>query len=136
MQQLRIYDIDCNKSIELKKNLEKFYPNIRISTASSIENLEIDQSDLLINTSPVGMKKDDPCLVDGSLLHEGIFVYDLIYNPKETRLLKSAKAKGCGYANGLGMLLYQGALSFKLFTGQEAPLEIMRKALKEGVDKL
>jgi shikimate dehydrogenase len=82
------------------------------------------------------MKEADPCLVEGKFIHRDILVYDLIYNPKETKLLKTAKEKDAGISNGLGMLLYQGACAFELWTGRPAPLEVMRQALKEGVEKL
>ncbi|HTZ10889.1 MAG TPA: shikimate dehydrogenase [Candidatus Margulisiibacteriota bacterium] len=138
-KKVRVYDIDSNKSRDLMENLKRFFPEIEFFVAKSIEDLQIEQSELLVNASPVGMKKDDPCLVEGSLLNKNVFVYDLIYNPPETKLLQLAKAKGCRYVNGLELLLYQGASSFKHFTGKEADLEIlkiMRKALKEGVEKL
>jgi shikimate dehydrogenase len=60
-------------------------------------------------------------------------VYDMIYRPAETTLLKAAKAAGCRIANGLGMLLYQGAKALELWTGQTAPLEVMRRALEKNV---
>jgi shikimate dehydrogenase len=57
----------------------------------------------------------------------------MIYRPAQTRLLASAKRAGCKTANGLGMLLHQGAKAFKIWTGKSAPLEIMRAALKKNV---
>ena len=60
-------------------------------------------------------------------------VYDMVYRPAETPLLKAAKAAGCRTANGLGMLLYQGAKALEIWTGQPAPVEVMRRALEENV---
>jgi len=60
------------------------------------------------------------------------FVYDLIYNPCQTKLLKLAHSAGLKNSNGLDMLLYQGVLSFKHFTGKDAPVEVMRRALEKG----
>jgi shikimate dehydrogenase len=57
------------------------------------------------------------------------FVYDMIYNPSQTRLLAQASIMGLRTANGLSMLLHQGALSFAIWTGQPAPLDVMSKAL-------
>jgi shikimate dehydrogenase len=57
----------------------------------------------------------------------------MIYRPAETALLKAAKAAGCPAANGLGMLLYQGAKALELWTGQNAPVEVMRHALEKNV---
>lgn len=75
------------------------------------------------------MKQDDPCLVDKSLLHSGLLVYDLIYNPTATKLLELAKQQGAKTSNGLKMLLHQGALAFEFWTGVKPPLEVMWKAL-------
>jgi shikimate dehydrogenase len=62
-------------------------------------------------------------------MHKNLLVYDLIYNPKETKLLGLAKKAGAKTSNGLGMLLYQGMLSFEIWTSQKAPKEVMEKAL-------
>jgi shikimate dehydrogenase len=84
-------------------------------------------ADVVVNATPVGMRKEPP-LVDVSLLGPGAFVYDTIYHPAETPLLEAARERGLRNANGLGMLVHQAALAFKLFTGVEAPLEVMRSA--------
>lgn len=89
--------------------------------------------DILINATPVGMGEyeGESLIPDSSYLHKDLFVMDLIYEPHETKLLNQAKEAGCrGYKNGLDMLLYQGAESFKLFTGMDAPIEVMRDAIK------
>ena len=64
------------------------------------------------------------------MLHKNLFVYDLIYNPAETKLLTLAKHIGAKTANGLNMLLYQGMLSFKIWTGKDAPQDVMWQALQ------
>ncbi|MFM8357237.1 MAG: shikimate dehydrogenase, partial [Verrucomicrobiota bacterium] len=61
-------------------------------------------------------------------------VYDMIYRPAETPLLAAARAAGCRTANGLGMLLYQGAAALELWSGRPAPLEAMRMALEREVN--
>jgi shikimate dehydrogenase len=91
----------------------------------------LKDTDIVINTTSAGMKPDDPPLFDYSLIPEGITVVDIIYNPAETPLLKAAKGKGCKIVNGLGMLIHQGAIAFKIWTGREAPVEVMKKILKE-----
>lgn len=96
---------------------------------------EVWDSDLLVNASPMGMHKADACIVDPKALHKGLAVYDIVYNPPVTPLLKAAKKKGIKASNGLGMLLYQGVLSFEFFTGKKAPVSVMRAALKEAVKK-
>lgn len=90
-------------------------------------------TDILINTTPVGMYPDINAapVVDPQLLHSGMLVCDLVYNPQETSLLKAARNKGIATLPGLGMLLYQGALAFKLWTDQDAPVELMKASLRE-----
>ncbi len=84
----------------------------------------IADADLLLNTTPVGMSRIPGCLIpDPSYFHEGLVVSDVIYEPKETELLKMAKEAGLKTFNGMYMLLYQGAASFKLWTGQDMPTE-------------
>ena len=70
----------------------------------------------------------DRCIItDDSVFRKDLIVFDVIYNPEETLLLKKAKAAGCAVSNGLNMLLYQGAASFRLWTGQEMPVDIIRE---------
>lgn len=128
-----IYDIDERKSADLAKRLESFFESQKFTAVDSLGDLKIKSRDLLINASWAGMNKEDPCLLDESALGQKTFVYDLIYNPPETKLLQLAKGKGCGYANGLDMLLYQGAESFRIWTGREGPevTGIMRDALRK-----
>ncbi len=133
---IAIYDIDKNKLSALLAHLKLNFNNIEFIEAGSIEELDIKNSGLLINATPIGMKQNDPCLAAAEFMHQGLLVYDLIYNPPETQLLKVAKESGAKVSNGLGMLLYQGALSFQIWTGKPAPVEIMRQALKEGVKKI
>ncbi len=85
-------------------------------------------ADIIVNTTSVGLKEEDPPLFDYSLLEEKHIVVDLIY--KDTPLLKEAKKKSCRVQNGFPMLLYQGAESFRIWTGCNPPLEIMKLALK------
>jgi shikimate dehydrogenase len=126
---ISIYDIDKDKLSALINHLKANFREIEIRGANSIEELNIGNTDLLVNATPIGMKDSDPCLVDNKLLHKGQLVYDLIYNPKETKLLWRAKHSGANVSNGLGMLLYQGMLSFEIWTGRKAPKEVMRQAL-------
>ncbi len=132
---ITIYDIDNDKSLNLAAKINKEFPKCNAIASDSIEKLDIKNADLLINATPIGMKGDDPCLVDPDSLHPSLLVYDLIYNPPETKILKLAKQKGAPISNGLGMLLYQGVRSFELWTGQKAPVEVMRKALREATSK-
>lgn len=83
---------------------------------------EIDSADILVNGTLAGMKPhDDVSLVDPSMFHEGLVVADVVYNPIETKLLREAKEAGCITVGGKGMLLWQGAAAYKLYTGLEMP---------------
>jgi shikimate dehydrogenase len=128
-----IFDIDKTKSAGIAAMIKSLFPGFNIRAVDSVEKLGIGEKDLLVNATPIGLKGSDPQIVKEELLHEGLFVYDLIYNPAETALLASAKKAGARCSNGLGMLLYQGALSFKIWTGRKAPEEVMRKALSEKI---
>jgi shikimate dehydrogenase len=94
-----------------------------------------DAVDLIVNATSLGLKSDDLVPLDASLfsLRQAGAVYDMIYRPAETPLLKAARAAGCKAANGLGMLLYQGAKALELWSGQQPPIEVMRDALRKNV---
>lgn len=85
--------------------------------------------DLIIQATPVGMKPGDPSLLPPESFRKGQIVFDLIYNPAVTPLLATAKAAGARTANGLGMLLHQGARGFRLWTGRKPPVAVMRAAV-------
>ncbi|TDA67724.1 MAG: shikimate dehydrogenase [Clostridia bacterium] len=107
--------------------------------ALSIEEGELapvlEQADLVVQASPVGMHphRGAPPIIDPALLSPAALVYDLIYNPPETTFLRLAREKGCRTLNGLGMLVYQGAMAFKLWTGVSAPVAVMRAAITDLV---
>ena len=92
---------------------------------------EIKDSDIFVNATVVGMKPmDDQSVVkDLSALTPDLWVSDIVYNPEETKLLKDAKAAGCKCVGGKGMLVWQGASAFKLYTGQEMPVEEVKELL-------
>jgi shikimate dehydrogenase len=116
--------------------VKNLFPGFKIYSVPNIQELDIRSKDLLVNATPIGLKESDPCPVTPEMLHKNLFCYDLIYNPGETKLLALAKKIGAKTSNGLGMLLYQGALSFEQFTGKKAPIDVMRRALNEGVKKI
>jgi len=91
------------------------------------------EAELVVHATPMGMHPGEPALLPPDAFHSGQQVYDLIYMFPETVLMRSAREAGARVANGLGMLLHQGALSFSIWTGREAPVAIMRRALEEAV---
>jgi shikimate dehydrogenase len=92
---------------------------------------QLANSDLVVNATPVGMKRSDPPLFPASLLAPHLMVYDTIYAPARTPLLAAAADAGALGANGFSMLLHQGALSFEIWFGRKAPLDVMRAALQQ-----
>jgi shikimate dehydrogenase len=91
--------------------------------------------DLLLNATSLGLKPGDDSPLDERKveLSQVRSVYDMIYRPAETALLKSARLAGCRTANGVGMLLYQGAKALEIWTGKPAPVAVMREALLKNV---
>ena len=89
----------------------------------------LSRSRLLINGTPVGMAPDaeHSIIEDTSLFHEDLIVSDLIYNPRKTRLMQLAESVGCKTFNGMYMLLYQGAESFRIWTGQDMPVDLIKQ---------
>jgi shikimate dehydrogenase len=101
---------------------------------SAEANTFLSNADLVVNATPVGLKASDTTLLfDINVLPTRALVMDMIFNPPLTPFLSAARACGCRILNGLSMLLYQGALSFELWTGHPAPVEIMQAAL--GLEK-
>ena len=94
----------------------------------SILRREIQESAILTNATSVGMapNTEQSIISDSSFFHKNLIVSDVIYNPRETQLLKLAREFGCKTQNGLNMLLYQGAEAFRLWTGKEMPVEIIK----------
>jgi shikimate dehydrogenase len=90
-------------------------------------------ADLIVQTTPVGMHPavEESVLFPFILLRPDQVVCDLIYNPPETKFLKSARLAGAKTVNGMGMMIYQGALAFTLWTGHPAPIAVMHKALQK-----
>ncbi|MEO0414364.1 MAG: shikimate dehydrogenase [Verrucomicrobiota bacterium] len=91
---------------------------------------ELEHTDLIINATSVGMKASDPPVIPESLLQPHHLVYDMIYAPPRTRLIKAAEAVGARAANGLSMLLWQGALAFEFWFDVEPPIDKMAAGLK------
>jgi shikimate dehydrogenase len=93
---------------------------------------------LIVNTTSLGMspRKDEMPPVPREALHPGQFVYDLIYNPRETRLLRTARERGARTSHGAGMLARQGALSLELWTGRAAPAELMEQVVLQELGEL
>ncbi len=124
---LAIYDIDRNRLDKLISDLSQIRGNVSVLT-------RIDDTggfDIIINATPLGLKKGDPAPIDISALLPTQTVCDLIY--KKTPLLDLAAQKGCRTMGGLGMLLWQGVLAFEIWTSVRPPVEVMRTALLKAM---
>ena len=116
-----------------KAKLEKECPDVKV-TVTKLEEADklaeaVKACDILVNATSVGMKPQDGIsLIDTALLREDLVVADTVYNPEKTQLILDAEAAGCAKAiGGKGMLLWQGALNYQLFTGKEMPVEEYQK---------
>jgi shikimate dehydrogenase len=119
-----------SKAGEIANEIKKRFPSVRVGVGYPKSNV-----DLLMNATSLGLKADDSSPLDEKQfsLRRARAVYDVIYRPAETALLKLAKAAGCKTANGVGMLLYQGATAFEIWTGKPAPVGVMRRALEQNI---
>lgn len=119
-----------SKAEEIARELATRFPKVK--TAIGYPAAEVD---LVLNATSLGLKANDELPLDRAKfpLKKAGAVYDMIYRPAETLLLKAAKAAGCRVANGIGMLLHQGAKSLELWSGLKAPITVMRDALVKNV---
>ncbi len=122
-----IHNRTAERGDALVKEMRDLNPTAEIGHAARLTKLDLASFDLLVNTTPVGMwpHVDKSPWPSQMVLPAHWTVYDLVYNPLKTRLLQQAKAAGARPVDGLGMLIWQGALAFELWTGQSAPKDLM-----------
>lgn len=118
------------KAEALAREIQPLFPQLEICLGVPQGKL-----DLVLNATSAGLRPGDECPLERA---ETVFrrtgaVYDMIYRPAETPFLSLGRAQGCRAANGLSMLLYQGARALELWCGRPAPLDIMRQALDQAV---
>jgi shikimate dehydrogenase len=133
---LTILNRTVEKAADLADRLKKSLNKDVVPCEMSPENLErtVTSADILVNTTSIGMTPDvTKTPVPAGLLRKGLVVYDIIYNPGETRLLREAKGKGAVVLNGEEMLAWQGALAFEKWMGQKPPIDIMIKELRKAL---
>ena len=132
---LVLADIDAERVQRLEAEVKSLAPAIEIFQAlEKGSQIELCRGcDLVVQASPVGMKKTDPSLLPPEAFREGQRAFDLIYMYPETAFLTTAREGGAAIANGLGMLLHQGARAFEIWTGTEPSVSAMRKALEDAV---
>ena len=138
-ERLVLVNREVEKARELATELRAAFQGARVlGPVARLEAVEwkdaalrfqIANSDLLVNATPLGMKHSDPLVLPASALEPHLMVYDVVYAPTRTPLLHAAAEAGARGANGLSMLLEQGALSFERWFDRDAPIEVMRGAL-------
>jgi shikimate dehydrogenase len=130
VSELFLVEFVCAKAEAVAQEIRKRHPAVKVTVG-----FPRGPVDLLLNATPLGLKPGDPLPLDEKQfsLRQARAVFDMIYNPAETALLKAAKAAGCRTSNGLGMLLHQGAKAFEIWTGQPAPLAVMHRALEQSI---
>ena len=130
-----------NRNVEKAQSLaedvsdSELIGNVESDLISEIDGYLAD-ADILIDTTPVGMHPniDDEPIAKSADMHENLVVFDAVYNPNETVLIKEAIETGAKPVYGIKMLLYQGAESFKIWTGRDAPIDVMEDALKKTLN--
>ncbi|MFX0002894.1 MAG: shikimate dehydrogenase [Candidatus Hodarchaeota archaeon] len=122
-------------SRELKQNF-----GIKTEKKKYIKNVlkeEMKKADMLINTTPIGMYPNiNESPVPSEFLHKELIVFDVIYNPLETKLVKEANEKGCKTLGGLDMLVHQGATAFEWWTNKKPNVNLMKKVITEFLSKI
>lgn len=127
------------RTLEIADKIRQEVPSCEVEVFDSADTEkmteEMKSSDIFVNGTVLGMKPmDDQTIVkDKDAFHPGLVVADIVYNPDETRLLREAAAAGCTCVGGRGMLLWQGAEAFRLFTGENMPVEDVKKAFFTAV---
>lgn len=103
--------------------------------SEEVKRRELRDADLMVNATSVGMKPNENLsLVEPDLLRPGLTVFEVVYNPVETKLVRDARKAGSKVIDGLSLLLHQGGESFSIWTGVKPPVEVMREALESALE--
>lgn len=123
-----LYNRDRARAASLRDRLSALKGNVSVVDGSALaDGAFLSSVDIIINATPLGLSPGDPLPLEPSLLSARHAVCDLLY--KETPLLRAAAQQGCRTLDGRGMLLWQGAYAFELWTGTQPPVEVMRETL-------
>ena len=136
-ESLTILNRNVEKAQDLANDVlsSNLIDSVKSDSISSINDC-LNDADILIDTTPVGMHPhiDDAPIAFADSMHEDLVVFDAVYNPNETVLLKEAIEAGAKPVYGIKMLLYQGAESFEIWTGKKAPIDVMEEALRKTLN--
>lgn len=125
---VRVHDVDAARVAKLVDEIRKQFPGVAVEAGGDPQ-----AADLVVQCTPVGMKKDDVSPLPAATFRKGQRAFDLIYHMPETPFMRAAKAGGAQASNGLGMLLHQGARAFEIWTGTAPRVDAMRQALEQAV---
>lgn len=131
---LTIINRTLDKAIDCARQVNNTLHSDVAALALNPENLKraIGQADILINATSIGMSPDvNETPLKKDWLRPGLIVYDIVYNPMETKLLKEARGAGAMAISGTDMLIWQGALAFEKWTGMQAPVDLMKRELEK-----
>lgn len=130
-KKISITNRTCSRAEKMIEEFSDRFPSVKFSALpldnNALKNC-LGNTDLLINTTSIGMSGDSLKL-PLSHLPKSAIIYDIVYNPFKTPLLREAEEAGLTTHNGLGMLVFQGALSFKIWTDLDAPVKLMKEIL-------
>ncbi len=129
---IRLVARTIEKAKAIQNNMKVHFPHVDCQVVGCEQEV-IAAADVIVNTTPVGMKPEDTDLFPREWLQSSTFCYDLIYWPKQSRFLQQAQQQGCATLNGLEMLLWQGVYAWELWIGQTAPVEVMKAALQASL---
>lgn len=129
-----LFNRTLNSAEEIVQNINKNIPSCRAMALEMDEGKlveEIQDAQVLINCTSLGMKDtiDQAIISSETELPKDLFVADIVYDPDQTKLLKLAEKAGCRYMNGLMMMIWQGAIAFKIWTGKDMPIEYIKSEL-------
>ena len=142
-ERLVIANRTTDRAANLVKQLQKFFigPKVlgpvsrlqAIGLSESELRRQVPHTDLLVNATSLGLDRSDPLPIGTHLLEPHLMIYDTVYLPRRSPLLLAAEQTGARAANGLSMLLHQGARAFEIWFGREPPIGVMRAALQSEI---
>jgi shikimate dehydrogenase len=135
VQMILLCDLDTVKAQKLSKDIQnKTATRVKVVDPKDLE-ISAQVAECIINATPLGLKAIDPLPIPRHLIRKEQLICDLVYNPLRTPLLKAARSAGADTLSGIGMLLYQGVIAFEIWTGGKAPVNVMKAALAEQIER-
>jgi shikimate dehydrogenase len=137
-KRVSVADIDRTRAALLAEEISTIRPAVTVEAVEVSDKGMISAcqaAELVVQATPIGLKASDIFPLTADAFRSGQLAYDLIYHQPETPFMKSARQSGAKTANGLGMLLHQGARAFTIWTGKPAPIEVMRGALTAEIGR-